>query len=409
MIDALTGRREARLPHETAERPAVSGPGHDRRRRHATRSFTLGVIASEFPPEHGGMQEHARGLVESLAREHHIHVFATKGAGFELPDRSVTVHPVMDWELRRDLRHLEAARVDAWITLNAGLAPYGRTLSAPTFAYVHGNDFSRPWLPHPNRPVRFARRLGGEMVVARWRARQIAAGLQAAGWIFANSAFSRDLCAGMYAVPENKMSVVPPGIRHEFFRAGNPQSGSGLRLVTVSRLSANAGRKNIDGVLRAIAVLRREIEITYSVIGDGDDLPRLKSLAAELGLGSNVRFLGAIDTRMVIDEFSRSDVFIMAVKPSDTDVEGFGMVYAEAAASGLPSIGTNSGGIPEVIEDGRTGLLLDDVSAAGIADGLRRFQRRRGDFDRDAIRARAAGFSASRCASMIVDRISAMI
>lgn len=60
----------------------------------------------------------------------------------------------------------------------------------------------------------------------------------------------------------------------------------------------------------------------------------------------------------------------MAVKPGEGDVEGFGMVYGEAAASGLPSIGTLTSGMPEVVEHGATGLLLDNISARGIAGRL---------------------------------------
>ncbi len=375
------------------------------------RTLRIGVIASEFPPDHGGMQEHARGLVENLARDHRVCVYTSRGSEIDIGSRDVSVRPVMDWQLRPDLRELEREAVDAWITLNAGLAPYSLGLSAPLFAYVHGNDFTRPWHPHPDRRVRLARRLCGEGVVRRWRTRRIGAGLRGARWMFANSGFCRGLCAQLYGVPADRITVVPPGMRAEFFRATDPVVSSRLRLVTVSRLARDAERKNIDGVLEAVAALKGELELSYTVIGDGDDLPRLRALAGRLGILDRVRFLGAVATDAIIDEFGRSDGFVMAVRPSqgDVDVEGFGMVYAEAAATGLPSIGTRTGGIPEVIEDGVTGLLLHDVSSAGIADGLRRFQRRLHQFDRETIRRRAERFSAPFCTAVIADAIAAMI
>ena len=383
-------------------------------RRAVTRALRIGVIASEFPPDLGGMQEHARGLVVNLAADHAVSVYTSGGkgrdaAGLHALGRNVTVHPVMRWSEVEDLRVLDRAPVDAWLTLNAGLACYSLGLSAPVFAYIYGNDFTRPWLPHPGRPVRLAGRLLGEQVVAQWRAGRISAGLRGARWVFSISEFSRRLCAEVHGVAGSRMSIVPPGIGPEFFRGGSPADSPRLRLVTVSRLTAAAARKNIDGVIKAVALLKGEIGISYTVIGEGDDLPRLRSLAAGLGVAADVQFLGAVSTERIVDEFGRNDAFIMAVKPSGGDVEGFGMVFAEAAATGLPSIGANIGGIPEVIEHGVTGLLLDDVSEAGIAEGLKRFHRRRHAFDRAALRTRAEQFSAFNCSATIARTIAAKI
>ncbi len=355
------------------------------------------------------MQEHARGLVENLARDHHVSVYTARGCGLETPMRNLTVKPVMRWKMRQDVPQLEREPVDAWIALNAGLAPYSLRLSAPLFAYIHGNDFTRPWHPHVTRPMRMASRLCGEGIVEPWRMRRIGAGLRSARWIFANSAFSRGLCARMYGVSEDRCTVVPPGMRPEFFQVTNPGVSTTLRLVTVARLTTNAERKNIGGVIEAVALLKGEIDVSYTVIGDGDDLPRLRGLADRLGVASDVRFLGSVSTAKVIEAFGRSDAFVMVVKPSPGDVEGFGMVYAEAAATGLPSIGTDTGGIPEVIENGVTGLLLEDVSPGGIAEGLRRFRRQKNDFDRTIIRAKAERFSAPSCSAMIAGTIAAML
>nr|WP_321985465.1 glycosyltransferase family 4 protein [uncultured Lichenicoccus sp.] len=380
-----------------------------RPRSPARRALRLGIIASEFPPGHGGMQEHARGLVDNLSQDHEIVVFTGQAPVSDIAGPNVAVRPVMRWNLADDVPQLEHEPVDAWITLNAGLAPYSRVLKAPLFAYVHGNDFTRPWYPMPGRTVRNVGRLAGQAIVQRWRGRQIGAGLRGARWMFANSAFSRDLCASLYGLSASHFTVVPPGMRPDFFRDSNPGISERLRLVTVARLDSSARRKNIEGVLEAIALLKGEIDCHYTVIGDGDDLARLICMADRLGLSGRVRFLGCVSTETVIEEFGRSDAFIMAVKPSGGDVEGFGMVYAEAAATGLPSIATTMGGIPEVIEDGVTGVLLRDISVAGIAESLRSFHGRRHSFDRTMIRARAERFSAAPCTATIAAVIEAMI
>lgn len=409
MLDRALSSRKGSIRDDDLGPLAPAEPGSHLYRERQSRPLNLGIIAAEFPPEHGGMQEHARGLVHCLAVDHHVSVYTSPGMGLEALSPNITIKPIMRWQMSHDLPLLRHTPVDAWITLNTGLSPLSLRLSAPVFAYVHGNDFTHPWLPHPRRPVRLASKILGDGVVRQWRQRQIAAGLRSARWVFANSAFSSALCAELYDLRRERISVVPPGIRSEFFQASDPGISGCIRLVTVSRLSANAERKNIDSVIEAIARLRGEIDIRYTVIGDGDDLLRLRELAVRLGVGAAVQFLGAVETSKVVEEFGRNDAFVMAVKPGRGDVEGFGMVYAEAAASGLPSIGTRTGGIPEVIEHGTTGLLLEDVSAAGIAEGIRSFHRRRADFDRATIRQKAARFSASSCTASIVEIITKMI
>jgi len=386
-----------------ASRP-VAGPASV-----AERTLRIGIVASELPPGHGGMQEHARSLISCLSANHEIQLFTGAGSPTEPASRNVSRHPVLHWHMTRDLAVLEGVRVDAWLTLNAGLASYSMGLRAPTFAYVHGNDFLRPWMPYPERRTRLAGVIGGEGVVERWRRRQIADGLQAARGIFSNSAFSRDLCAKLYGVPEERFSVIPPGIAPEFFQIGDPQPDPALRLITVSRLSAQSQRKNIDSVLRAVAMLRDDMAIRYTVIGDGDDLPRLRALADALGIADLVSFPGGIDQQALVEAFARHDAFILAVQPRQGDVEGFGMVFAQAGASGLPSIATAAGGIPEVVEEGQGGLLLDDVSPAGVAAGLRRFQGLRHSFDRAAIRSRAGRFSAEVCSLTMAGAIARML
>ena len=168
------------------------------------------------------MQEHARGLVENLSLDHELVVYTSQAMATEIPGRNVTLRPVMRWHVADDAALLQQEPVDAWITLNAGLSPYSRVLKAPLFAYVHGNDFTRPWYPMPGRVMRNTGRVCGDSIVQRWRSRQIGLGLRGARWVFANSAFSRDLCADLYGIPAANFTVVHPGMRPDFFRQTNP-------------------------------------------------------------------------------------------------------------------------------------------------------------------------------------------
>lgn len=369
----------------------------------------LGIIASEFPPATGGMQEHARNLAACLSGSHQVQVFTGAGTAPAAIAADCTVTPALRWRWTHDRAVLEATGVDAWLILNAGIAPYARLLAQPAFAYVHGNDFVKAWLPAPGLGVRIGRRLmprpRRDPFLQDWREREIKRGLHATRLVFANSRFTSDLCARRFALAPSQVAVVWPGIGPEFFQNPARRREACLRIVTVARLAREAGRKNVDGVIEAIARLRGEIDIRYTVVGDGDDRMRLQQRALALGLDGSIRFAGRLSIDALRAVYAENDLFVMAVTPMPGDVEGFGMVYAEAAASGLPSLGTAVGGIVDAVQDGVTGLLLADSSVDSIVDGLRRFQRARDTFDPAALRRFADEVSAPRCSA----RLAALI
>ncbi|HTY08051.1 MAG TPA: glycosyltransferase, partial [Candidatus Edwardsbacteria bacterium] len=115
-------------------------------------------------------------------------------------------------------------------------------------------------------------------------------------------------------------------------------------------------------------------DLRYVVVGEGPDLPRLRSLAGELGVLDRVTFTGRLDDAAVVALYHACDLFLM---PSRTtleppNVEGFGISFLEAAACGKPVIGGRSGGIPDAVIDGITGLLVDpndprQIAAAALA------------------------------------------
>lgn len=370
----------------------------------------FGIIAPEFPPAAGGMQEHARQLVACLRRTHHVTVFTGLPAEMPSPGAGPDVYPCLRWRWARDRMVLERAVVDAWIILNAGISPYANRLGRPAFVYVHGNDFVKPWFPTPGLGVRLVRKSlpGGrrDPFMQAWRERQIRRGLNAARLVFANSRFTRDLCTARFALPAGRVEVVPPGIGPEFFQTARPKARTRLRIVTVARLSKDAKRKNIDGVLEAVARLSKEIDIHYTIVGDGDDRARLQEHARTLDVAARVVFTGRISTDALRHVYATSDLFVMAVAPSPNDVEGFGMVYAEAAASGLPSLGTPIGGIVDAVKDGVTGIFIADATTDSIIDGLRRFHRDPDRFDSATLQAFADSVSASRCGERIATLIT---
>jgi phosphatidylinositol alpha-1,6-mannosyltransferase len=129
-----------------------------------------------------------------------------------------------------------------------------------------------------------------------------------------------------------------------------------ILMLTVGRLQA---RKGHDLVLKALGSLPAGSPVVrYAVVGDGPDGPRLKALAADLGLLSRVHFVGVVPPEALPAYYAAADIFIHPTRVEGEDFEGFGIVFLEAAAAGLPAIGGRSGGAPEAIEEGRTGELV---------------------------------------------------
>lgn len=146
--------------------------------------------------------------------------------------------------------------------------------------------------------------------------------------------------------------------------------GSGLVLLTVARL---VRRKGIDLVLRCIPeLLRKYPGLHYIVAGDGPENDALQHLACTLAIAEHVHFLGHIDEKTKWALYEMCDLFVMPNRTLEGyDWEGFGIVFLEAALCGKAVVGGKNGGVPEAVEDGVTGLLVqpEDLEALGAAIG----------------------------------------
>ncbi len=118
-------------------------------------------------------------------------------------------------------------------------------------------------------------------------------------------------------------------------------------------------RKGMDTVIRAMEELKTE-NIIYVIGGNGPDEIRLKTLVKQLDLDEKVFFIGAVEQSKLADYYSAADLFVHPSRRYDNppEVEGFGIVFLEAGACETPSIGSYSGGIPDAVIDGKTGLLI---------------------------------------------------
>lgn len=361
----------------------------------------LGYVAPELPPMIGGMAELARGLGEQLARHTRLHLFSfSAGELTNVPDRAIVERHAITGRVAHDAPLLESSdpSVDAWLVMNAGLIPLARHVAKPFFAYFHGNDFVNPflacgptWMERIRRP--YAARVRHPL--RRWQLRRA---LPHVRHVFTNSQQTRDLIHHRFDLETERTSVIYPGVGDRFFqeRSRVPSRSlpttEALRLLTVTRLSSHTRRKNVDGVMQAMALLRDRLDLTYTVVGDGDDRSRLESMAEQLGLGDRVHFAGKVSLDEILQAYAKADLFVMASKASAFDVEGFGIVYLEAAAAGLPSLCSREGGATDAVDDGRNGVLIDRSTPESIAAGIERFVAERQRFTPERVRAFAEGF-----------------
>lgn len=197
--------------------------------------------------------------------------------------------------------------------------------------------------------------------------------------VFANSSFTQGR-AVLAGAPVKRIAVVNPGVDTARFEGIDPRPVAekfGLTdktvLLTVGRLTR---RKGHDVGLRALAKLRENgaaKSVRWLILSDGELESELKALCTSLGLDGVVTWVGPVAASELPGFYAAADVFLHPNRTlDDDDVEGFGMVFLEASASGVAVIGGRSGGVIDAVSDGVSGMLVDGTSVDAVAQALER-------------------------------------
>jgi glycosyltransferase involved in cell wall biosynthesis len=134
-------------------------------------------------------------------------------------------------------------------------------------------------------------------------------------------------------------------------------------------------RKGVQVLLGALAKLREGPPMELRIVGDGPWRERLESLVGELGVTAGVEFTGFVAQEELSASFAWCDAFVLpAVADAKGDVEGLGVVLIEALAHGRPVIASRSGGIPDIVLDEVTGLLVPPGDEAALAAAIERLR-----------------------------------
>jgi phosphatidylinositol alpha-1,6-mannosyltransferase len=359
----------------------------------------IGLVTSEFPPDIGGVETYSWHMAAELGRRPGIEVtvYCPRGSSEITAPDGVRLKPLLATCRARDWKLLRDEPIDVWHALaapHAWLALTGR----PTVVSVHGNDFLFPYLPT-------ARPALGDTPLWRWEEsiwRRFAAhwrratlklvqkSLPRAHAIFANSRYTADVLARQVPACTSRISVSWVGVDSGFLAVPRSARGHRPRLLTVSRLSEP--RKNVGLVIRALGQLRGRHDFEYTVAGDGKEREALEALAAECGLGDRVHFAGRVSDARLKELYAEADLFVLTSSVIPGSHEGFGIVYLEAAAAGVPSLAARLAGAVDAVEDGCSGFFVNEVNVPSLAEALDSFLSGRQRFDSDACRAFASRF-----------------
>ena len=192
--------------------------------------------------------------------------------------------------------------------------------------------------------------------------------LMGAKKIIATTRYTAEECGRHNAIPADRFTVIPLcADERPVTPSPDFQLNGDFKLLCVARQDAAERYKGIEHVFAALAHLRPSHPgIHFNLVGDGNDQPRLKALAQEMGVQENVTFWGRLSDGDLAAAYQQCDVYVM---PSSR--EGFGIVFLEAMRHGKPCIGGNHGGTPDVIEHGRSGYLVEYGEVADLARYIR--------------------------------------
>ncbi|HEY7051995.1 MAG TPA: glycosyltransferase family 4 protein [Mycobacterium sp.] len=334
------------------------------------------LVTNDFPPRPGGIQVYLEALTTHLADMggHTLTVYAPNwkratvydaDAPFEVVRHPGSLMlPVPDVESR--MRTLIAAHEieTVWFGAAAPLALLARRArqagAGRVIASTHGHEVGWSMLP-----------------VARSALRRIGSDSDVVTYV---SHYTRDRIASAFG-SRAALEHLAPGVDVERFApdsAAREQMraryalGERPVIVCVSRL---VPRKGQDMLIRALPQIRSQVDgAVLVIVGGGPYLGQLRRLAVRAGVEDHVVFTEGVAPTDLPAYHAMADVFAMPCRTrgAGLDVEGLGIVFLEASASGVPVIAGDSGGAPETVDDGRTGFVVDGRSVDQIAGTITR-------------------------------------
>lgn len=204
-----------------------------------------------------------------------------------------------------------------------------------------------------------------------WLRRFVLWGLRTSDAVVANSSYTAQEIARFANVP---VRVIPDTVGLPAAQAARGSAGDGsFRILFVGRLVA---RKGVTHLIEAVRHLPADLHARLTVIGDGPERAALSEQVRTSGLDGLVDFRGRVPASALQEAYAASDVFVLpAIVDAGGDTEGLGVVLLEAMSYGVPVVGSDSGGITDIIENEKSGLLVPPADPDELAGALERLAR----------------------------------
>ncbi|MDQ1039184.1 phosphatidylinositol alpha-1,6-mannosyltransferase [Streptomyces sp. V3I8] len=335
------------------------------------------IVTNDFPPRPGGIQAFLHNMALRLDPERLIVYASTWKRGREGAEATAAFDAEQPFVIVRDRTTMllptpgvsrravgllrEHGCTSVWFGAAAPLgllAPALRRAGAERLvATTHGHEAGWAQLPAARRLLR---RIG-----------------ESTDTITYLGEYTRSRIAGALTPgAAGRMVQLPPGVDEKTFHPGSGGDAVRARLgltdrpvvVCVSRLVPRKGQDTL--ILAMPRILAGEPEAVLLIVGGGPYEKELRRLAHETGVADSVRFTGAVPWSELPAHYGAGDVFAMPCRTrrGGLDVEGLGIVYLEASATGLPVVAGDSGGAPDAVLDGETGWVVRGGSAEDTAD-----------------------------------------
>ncbi|MEU4710637.1 glycosyltransferase family 4 protein [Nocardia salmonicida] len=331
------------------------------------------LVTNDFPPRPGGIQSYLQALSNQLPPEDLV-VYAPRWRGdshkkfdaaqkFQVVRHPTTLMLPTPAVIKRASALLREHRCDTvWFGAAAPLAvmaPILRRAGAERIlASTHGHEVGWSMLPGSRQVLRS---IGEHTDVVTYV-----------------SKYTRGRFASAFG-PRAALEHLPPGVDPTEFRP-DPAAREELRAryglgerPTVLCLSRLVPRKGQDMLIVAMSEIRERVDGAVLVIaGGGPYETRLRALAEALGVQDSVVFTGRVPSGELAAHHTIADVFAMPCRTrgAGLDVEGLGIVFLEASASGVPVVAGDSGGAPETVREGETGIVVHGRSVSQISDAI---------------------------------------
>ncbi|WP_446221601.1 glycosyltransferase family 4 protein [Nocardia sp. IBHARD005] len=331
------------------------------------------LVTNDFPPRPGGIQSYLQALSNQLPPEDLV-VYAPRWRGdshekfdaaqkFQVVRHPTTLMLPTPAVIQRASALLREHGCDTvWFGAAAPLAvmaPMLRRAGAERIlASTHGHEVGWSMLPGSRQVLRS---IGEHTDVVTYV-----------------SKYTRGRFASAFG-PRAALEHLPPGVDPTEFRP-DPAARAELRAryglgerPTVLCLSRLVPRKGQDMLIVAMTEIRERVDGAVLVIaGGGPYEPRLRALAEALGVQDSVVFTGRVPSGELAAHHTIADVFAMPCRTrgAGLDVEGLGIVFLEASATGVPVVAGDSGGAPETVREGETGIVVRGRSVPQISDAI---------------------------------------